>query len=335
MEIGLLTAFLGGALALLSPCGALLLPGFFASTVTARAGLAVHALLFYLGLLVTLLPLGLGAGALGSLLVSHRSALVAGTSIVLVVLGAAHALGLGMDLSRALPGFSRLQRASAEGGAAGGYGRTLLLGAVGGVAGVCAGPILGAVLTLAMGRGSIVGAGILLAVYGAGMVVPLMLLAAVWDRLGDRTRSRLRGRGFTVLGRPLHTTTVATGLLIIALGILFWMTNGLVTMPSLIPTSTLARWQAGGAALSDPRIQILVVVALGALALAIWWAGDRRRRQAPASGSAQEPVPDGAAAASDGTPPSEPSGSGQGQSRDQDRILILQQDLLPGRKGRS
>ena len=30
MEISVLAAFLGGALALLSPCGALLLPGYFA-----------------------------------------------------------------------------------------------------------------------------------------------------------------------------------------------------------------------------------------------------------------------------------------------------------------
>lgn len=39
MEVSILTAFLGGALALLSPCGAFLLPGFFATTVTTRVRL--------------------------------------------------------------------------------------------------------------------------------------------------------------------------------------------------------------------------------------------------------------------------------------------------------
>ena len=51
MDIGVLGAFLGGALALLSPCGALLLPAFFASTVGSGPRLALHGAVFYLGLL--------------------------------------------------------------------------------------------------------------------------------------------------------------------------------------------------------------------------------------------------------------------------------------------
>lgn len=275
MEVGLLTAFLGGALALLSPCGALLLPGFFASTVTSRARLVPHATVFYAGLVVTLVPLGVGAGALGAMFVGHRSLLIIATSIVLIVLGAAHALGLGFDLGRLLPGLDRARQASSRGA---GLPRTFLLGAVGGVAGFCAGPILGAVLTLAMGQGSMVLAAILLAVYGAGMVVPMMVLAAVWEKTGPRARSLLRGREFTVLGRSLHTTTVATGVVIIAVGILFWATNGLVTMPSLVPTSMLASWQESSAVLENPAVQVGAIVLLGALALAWWWRSQRRRR---------------------------------------------------------
>lgn len=278
MEVGLLTAFLGGALALLSPCGALLLPGFFASTVTTRARLLPHAAVFYLGLVLTLVPLGVGAGALGALLTGHRALLIGGTSLVLIVLGAAHALGLGFDLSRMLPGIDRAQQASARGT---GLPRTFLLGAVGGVAGFCAGPILGAVLTLAMGQGSMALAALLLAVYGAGMVAPLMVLAALWHRLGPRARSLMRGREFTVLGRRLHTTTVLTGLVIIALGVVFWSTNGLVTLPSLIPTSALARWQESAAVLSGPGGQIAVIIALGLLGLGLWWRHDRRGRRRP------------------------------------------------------
>ena len=81
-------------------------------------------------------------------------------------------------------------------------------------------------------------------------VVPMMALAALWHRLDGRSRSLLRGRGFTALGRRLHTTSVLTGLLIIALGILFWTTNGLVTLPSLVPTSALANWQERSVALA-------------------------------------------------------------------------------------
>lgn len=276
MEVGLVTAFLGGTLALLSPCGALLLPGFFASTISTRLGLFSHGALFFAGLALTLVPLGIGAGALGTILVTQRSLLIAGASVLMIGLGIAQALGVGFDLARVLPGLDRLQRRSSQGT---GLVRTFLLGAVGGVAGFCAGPILGAVLTLAMGQASLLLAGLLLAVYGAGMVVPLMLLAAVWGRLGSRARGLLRGRTFTVLGRTLHTTSFVTGMLIIVLGVVFWATNGLVTLPSLVSTSTLSRWQAGSTVLTDPVVQVAAIVVLALGALMVWWRRERRRRR--------------------------------------------------------
>lgn len=302
MGISLLPAFLGGALALLSPCGALLLPGYLASTVTRRAGLLLHAAVFYAGLLLTLVPLGAGAGALGGLLAHHRAVLVGATSVLLLVLGTLHALGLGIDPARVLPGAERLRRASSRGA---GLPRTFLLGAVGGVAGVCAGPVLGAVLTLALGQGGVARAAVLLAAYGAGMVVPLLLLALAWEELGPRSRRLLRGRPVTVAGRTLHSTQLLTGLLIIALGILFWMTNGLVALPSPVPTRVLAQWQEGLAALNSTGVQIAVLLGLAALALLHWWRADRRRtdghESAPLAGPTDEAA-DGGIAPTGGDP---------------------------------
>ncbi|WP_312178625.1 cytochrome c biogenesis protein CcdA [Arthrobacter sp.] len=181
MDIGLITAITGGALALLSPCAALLMPAFFASTIGAGPRLLLHGAVFYLGLLFVLLPIGLGAGALGALFVTHRQAIVLIASLVLIVLGAVQALGFGFDAARLLPGAGSLH---AKAAARTGLAKTLLLGAASGIAGFCAGPILGAVLTLAAARGDSLAAAGLLAAYGAGMVVPLLLIAAAWRRLG-------------------------------------------------------------------------------------------------------------------------------------------------------
>src|SRR5699024_7488587 len=120
---------------------------------------------FYVGLAVVLVPIGIGAGAVGSLFMTHRTAIVAFSAVLLVLLGIAQLLGLGFDPARLVPGADRLQSRTAS---ATGLVKTLLLGAAGGVAGFCAGPILGAVLTLAAARGDAVAAGGLLAVYGAG-----------------------------------------------------------------------------------------------------------------------------------------------------------------------
>lgn len=274
MEVSLITAFLGGALALLSPCSALLLPAFFASTVGARLGLLAHGAVFYLGLIITLVPFGLGIGALGTLIMTERGLVIALTSLLLVGFGIAQMLGLGFDLSRILPGAAGLQSKASAGT---GFVRTLLLGAAGGIAGFCAGPILGAILTLALAQGNPWSAGGLLAVYGAGMVVPLMIIAALWQRLGTRGRGILRGRAFTVFGRQLHATSVITGLMITAVGVLFWTTNGLVSLPSLVPTDVLMRFQERSALLVNPVFDLVVILVLLVAALAAWAATRRKQ----------------------------------------------------------
>lgn len=277
MDIGLLAAFAGGTLALLSPCAALLMPAFFASTIGTGPRLLLHGVVFYLGLLVVLVPVGIGAGALGTLFVTHRQAIVLIASVVLVVLGAAQALGFGFDPARLLPAGADLHtRAASKTGLA----KTVLLGAASGIAGFCAGPILGAVLTLAAARGDTLAAGFLLAVYGAGMVVPLLLIAALWQRLGTRGRRVLRGRAFTVLGRELHTTSVITGLLIMGVGVLFWTTNGLVGAPELVPLDAQAWLQENTAILANPILDILAVILITGIVLLLW-ARRRRTRTRP------------------------------------------------------
>ncbi len=267
MEIGFLTALIGGALALLSPCGALLLPAFFASTAGSGPRLWAHGGVFSVGLLVVLVPLGLGAGALGTIFASHRSAIVIGASILMIVLGLIQLLGFGFDPSRFVPGAQQLQQQANQ---RTGWLKTLLLGAVSGVAGLCAGPILGAVLTLAAVNNDIWASGTLLAVYGLGMVVPLMILASVWTKLSQQGKSRLRGRTFSIFGREFHTTSVITGIIIIGVGILFWTTNGLVNMPELLPTGTSAWLQERSSVLSNPFVDaVLLIIVVGVL-LAVW-----------------------------------------------------------------
>ncbi len=265
-DLSFVIAFAGGALALLSPCSALLLPAFFSATVGTRRQMVAHGGLFYLGLLVTLVPFGLGLGALGSVMHDHWETLVLVTSVVLIVLGAAQIFGKGFDLSRILPGATSLQRRADN---AQGILKTVLLGAISGVAGFCAGPILGAILTLTLTQDSLWGAGFLLAMYGAGMVVPLVIIAATWRNLSQRTTGVLRGRSFTIGKREFHTTSVITGLLIMAVGLLFYFTNGLVSAPSLMPSSALAAAQEWVGS-NVQTVQLILVVVLAAAAL-LWW----------------------------------------------------------------
>ncbi|WP_132994243.1 cytochrome c biogenesis CcdA family protein [Gordonia zhaorongruii] len=272
MDIGMAAAFAGGVLALLSPCAALLLPAFFASTVGARGKLLVHGAVFYIGLLITLLPVGIGVGALAGTVAEHRTAIIAVASIVIVVLGVIQLVGRGFDISRAIPGISRLQEQSVE---RAGFVKTLILGAVSGVAGFCTGPILGAVLTMAASRG-MAGAGVLLGIYALGMVVPLMAIAAVWDRLGERVRRVLRGRELSVGRMRIHSTNLVTGVLLIVVGVAFWFTNGFISLPEPVDADTQLRLQDGVSVLSDPVVDIVAIIVVAA-ALLVWWRRTRTR----------------------------------------------------------
>ena len=274
MDIGLLSAFIGGILALLSPCAALLLPAFFGSTVGVGSRLLLHGLIFYVGMLLVLIPLGMGAGTLGAIFTAYRTTIVLFASVLLIILGIVQFFGFGFDPARMLPGAATMRSKSAM---ATGTTKTFLLGATSGIAGVCSGPILGAVLTLAATRGSAFLGGVMLAVYGAGMVVPLFIIAALWSRMGPRARSAMRGGSITMFGRRLPVISMITGALMILIGILFWATNGLVSMPSLVPTSTLASIQEWASSWTSTTVDIVVVCLLAVIAILVWFWHERRR----------------------------------------------------------
>lgn len=238
MTVGYVVAFLGGVLSLASPCSAFLLPSFFAYAFPSTGRLLSRTLLFYVGLTVTLVPLGLGSGAASRLVYGHRELLFGAAGALLVVLGVWQALGRGFRI----PGVERL-RARGTGTSA---TAVIALGAATGLTGFCTGPILGAVLTVAATSGSPLRGGSLLAVYAAGMAAPLLLLALGWERLRLGQRRWLRGRPVQVGRLRLHSTSLVGGLLVIAVGLLFLVDRGgSVVGGGLLSVDAEARLQEG------------------------------------------------------------------------------------------
>ncbi len=220
-EVGLLAAFAAGVLALLSPCSALLLPSFFAYAFATKRALVARTLVFYVGLLLTLVPLGTGIGAASELFYGHRAQLILLAGWLIIALGVVQILGRGFrwPLTDRLQTWSQARQGS-------GWVSTLLLGAVYGLAGFCSGPVLGAILTVAATVGSPWRGGLLLAVYALGMAAPLLVLAAFWDRFDLGRRRWLRGR---TLGRGrirVHTTSLVSGLLFVVIGVVFLRYDG-------------------------------------------------------------------------------------------------------------
>lgn len=221
-EVGLLAAVAAGTLSLLSPCSALLLPSFFAYAFASKTALLLRTVAFYVGLLLTLVPLGTGAGAASAIFYGHRPLLIAVAGWSIIAMGVLLLLGRGF----AMPFSARLQTlASARGSSRAGILSTVLLGAVYGLAGFCSGPVLGAILTLAATQGPSAG-GLLLAAYALGMAAPLFVLAAFWDRYDLGRRRFLRGKELALGPLRVHSTSLVSGLLLVVIGALFLRFDG-------------------------------------------------------------------------------------------------------------
>ncbi len=263
VEVGVLAAFAAGVLALLSPCSALLLPSFFAMAFASRRALVARTLVFYLGLLITLVPLGTGASAASSFFYGHRPLLISLAGWLIIGFGVLQLLGKGFTI----PFVDRLSSA-VRSRSSDGWLSTLMLGAVYGLAGFCSGPVLGAILTVAATQESPWQGGGLLAVYAFGMAAPLLVLAGLWDRYDLGSRRWLRGRTFTLGRLRLHTTSLLSGLLFVAIGVIFLRYDGTAGLTGSLGMGDLtdlefdaqqavAGWTAG-----IPGWAILLVVAL-------------------------------------------------------------------------
>lgn len=264
MGIGFAGSFLGGLAALLSPCAAMLLPSFFAYAFgDVKGRLVARTGAFYLGMLLTLVPMGLGAGALGALLITHRQSLAPGGGVVLILLGLVTALGIRIPMPglRSSGGTSLLA--------------VIAMGAVYGLAGACTGPLLGAVLTMAAVGGSPLYGALLLACFAAGMVVPLLVLAWLWEGL-DIARL-LRPRELRI--GSLHTTwwALLSGLLIAGIGVLFLVTDATSAIGGLLDARQQSELEGllrvWGAGVPDLVVMVVVAAVVGVL---VWWTGRRR-----------------------------------------------------------
>lgn len=212
VEVSFLASFLGGILSLLSPCSALLLPAFFAYAFQSRFELVWRTAVFFWGLVVTLVPLGMGLAAVSRLVYGYRGTLILVSGLIIIALGIIQIAGRGFSFVPSRLGGTRGDSVIS----------TFALGAVYGFAGFCSGPILGAVLTVAASSGSpVYGAG-LLAVYAAGMAAPLFGIALLWDRFDLGHRRWLRGREIRLPGGvAVHSTNLVSGVMFILLGTLF------------------------------------------------------------------------------------------------------------------
>ncbi|HEY9368423.1 cytochrome c biogenesis CcdA family protein [Streptomyces sp.] len=274
-DIGYLAALLGGLLALLSPCSALLLPAFFAYSIDSPGRLLARTGIFYAGLATTLVPLGAAGSFAGRLFYGNRDLLVTSGGWLIIALGLLQILGLGFASRRIAEVSGRIRPTTAL--------SVYALGLVYGLAGFCAGPILGSVLTVAALSGSPAFGGLLLAVYALGMAVPLFVLALLWERYDLGRRRWLRGRPVRLGRFEAHSTSLLSGLFFVVLGTLFLVFDGTTALPGLLSAddsfAVEERVAALGRTVPDGALLVGVVAVVAAVFAARGLRSGRRERE--------------------------------------------------------
>jgi cytochrome c-type biogenesis protein len=206
-----LLAVAAGVLSFSSPCTLPLVPGYlgYLSGVSSSRGRTVAAAgLFVGGFSLVFTVLGAGASGLGSLLLEHRLLLQKVAGVVIVVLGL-FILGvvrLPLLMREGRPLLDRVRP---------GPSGALLLGVAFAIGWTpCIGPVLGAILVLAGGQGTLASGALLLLLYSLGLGLPFLAAALFVDRF--RSVSGWLRR---------HATAVnsAGGLLLVGMGALVFL----------------------------------------------------------------------------------------------------------------
>jgi cytochrome c-type biogenesis protein len=219
VEVSFIAAFLAGVLSISSPCVLPLMPIFLAHLAGASGGgvegiarrrVLPNAVAYVLGFSLVFIALGVALGAAGALastasvVATNRDWLTRIGGALLIVLGL-HQIGV-----MRIPWLDQERRLATDRLPTGQVTSSFLVG-VTFAAGwsPCVGPILGAILTMAAGQGSIDRAALLLTTYSAGLAVPFLVAAVAIGSAPNIIRA---------INRRLPVVTGVSGGLMVAMG---------------------------------------------------------------------------------------------------------------------
>jgi len=222
-HVSLLIAFTAGLLSFLSPCVLPLVPVYLASLCgpeifdakvsRRRFPVFLHSFSFVIGFSIVFTILGAGAGLAGFIISSHLALIRQIAGILLI------AFGFFLLAALKIPWLNYEKRLAPSQSTATGYLRSFLTGAIFTLAWTpCVGPILGSILTLALGSGTAWLGAYLLAIYSLGLGVPFLVIGVAFDFITPFLKR---------IYRYSTAIYIFSGILLIAVGILI-LTNNLI-----------------------------------------------------------------------------------------------------------
>lgn len=269
VAITLPLAFLGGILALLSPCSGMLLPAFFAYAFDQPRRLLLATYTFYLGLATVFVPLGFASSLLARWLRAAPDTLYLVGGGLLLAMGA---LALTPKAAaRLVPAGASALSARAQASDVETW-RPYLLGMTFGLATTsCIAPILGGLTALAATGGfSALQTIPLFLAFSLGIAAPLFLLALASQRRAAGLARRWSTRTLALPWGRLPLVQALTGFLLLGLGALFLATRGTLSLTGWYDKvgATELAYRASHVLLASPALAAVGAVAIVGLLVA-------------------------------------------------------------------
>jgi cytochrome c-type biogenesis protein len=219
LNVTLGLAFLAGLASFLSPCVFSLVPAYVGYLGGRAAGgegadggnrwiTFTHGLAFVLGFSIVFILLGVATSAFGSLLFDLRYILAKVGGIVVIIFGL-HMIGVFR-----IPFLEYDTRVQELPDPKWGYLSSALLGVFFSAGwSPCVGPVLGAILTLALNGGSVSQGASLLSAYSAGLAIPFLIAALGVGWVSKTLRK---------YGKVMRYVEIAMGVILVIIGIMLF-----------------------------------------------------------------------------------------------------------------
>jgi cytochrome c biogenesis protein CcdA len=212
----IIAAFIAGMVALFAPCCiTVLLPAYLASAFREKKNILKMTFIFFAGIAVILVPIGLGAAGLAQVFRSFHKEMYIFGGLLMIVLAALAVSGKGLAMipmpKRMMPKVDATHPKS-----------VFLLGMFSGAATSCCAPVLAGAVTLAVISGAFWKAIIVTFAYVFGMTFPLFIAGYFYDRFKIENSRFIKGKLLEVnLGGKtlfIHSTNLFAGIVFLVMG---------------------------------------------------------------------------------------------------------------------
>ncbi len=212
----IIAAFLAGIVALFAPCCiTVLLPAYLASAFREKKHMVKMTFVFFSGIAVILVPIGLGAAWLAEIFRDFHKEMYLLGGVFMLALAALSISGKGLTL---IPMPKKIMPSTDMSH----VGSVFFLGILSGAATSCCAPVLAGAMTLAVLSGAFWKAIVVTFAYVFGMTFPLFIAAYVYDRFKIENSKFIIGKivEFKIGSKVMyvHSTNILAGAVFLVMG---------------------------------------------------------------------------------------------------------------------